>query len=603
MASGRVPVKVNIADPDFEAKMNRMSDSLDSDVEISDEGEEDIVEESEHDTDSEIEVDWEQEIRNNRSDNTSEGSTSTDDDDDLPNYYYGKNRFKWSRAEPSRKIRTSAHNIVRLPTIRIPQIEGEDFEPLTAWELIFDESMLQSILTWTNQKLQQIRTKYSNPNRTELRDLILIELKCFLGLLCYSAVFKSNHEDISSLFATDGTGREVFRMALSERRFSVILNCLRFDDILNRDERKVTDAVAAISDTLAKFNKNSQAAYTIGANATIDEMLVAFRGRCGFKMYMPSKPAKYGLKMQRLADARTCYVYNTYLYCGKGCDGMYLSEDEKKYNIPTQAVLRLCKPIFGTNRNITTDNWYTSIELANVLKNKQLTLVGTLKKNKREIPKDFLPSIKRPVDSCLFGFFTRDVTMVSYAPKKNKAVVLISTMHHTKEVDKDTKKPEIVLYYNNTKGGVDTVDQKCSNYSTSRFTRRWPMVIFHRILDMSFLNAFIIHQSRRNITSTVTRLQFMKALAKQLIQPYMNNRLYSGKLPYELRSSIARALGQEVSNTTHEDDKLSRNERKTCYICPAKKRRKTAYLCCNCKRPICLECSKKMCNNCIQQRE
>lgn len=174
-------------------------------------------------------------------------------------------------------------------------------------------------------------------------------------------------------------------------------------------------------------------------------------------------------------------------------------------------------------------------------------------------------------------------------------------MHHTREIDEDSKKPEIVLYYNNTKGGVDSVDQKCSNYSTSRRTRRWPMAIFHRILDMSFLNAFIIYQSHRNITSTLTRLQFLKALAKQLVQPYMSNRLNNGRLPYELRLSIARTLGHEVPNTTHEDDKLSRNERKTCYICPPKRRRKTAYLCCNCKKPICLECSKKICNSCIKR--
>lgn len=419
MASGRVPDSVSIGDPDFEAKINRMLESLDSDVEISDQDEGDEAEVSEHDTDSEIEGDWEQVTRNKKSDNGSEDSTSTDNDDDLQNYFYGKNRFKWSSKEPSRKVRTPAHNILRLPAIRIPQNERDNFEPLTAWELIYDESMLQSILTWTNQKLEQVRTKYSNPHRTELRDIQIIELKCFLGLLCYTAVFKSNHEDISSLFATDGTGREVFRLAISERRFSTILNCLRFDNAQDRNERKNADPAAAISELLEKFNKNSQAAYTMGANATIDEMLVAFRGRCRFKMYMPSKPAKYGLKMQCLADARTCYVYNTYLYCGKGSDGMSLSENEKKYNIPSQAVLRLCKPIYGTNRNITTDNWYTSLELANILKEKQLTLVGTVKKNKKEIPKEFLPSLKRPIDSCLFGF-TKDVTIVSYVPKKKK---------------------------------------------------------------------------------------------------------------------------------------------------------------------------------------
>ena len=41
-----------------------------------------------------------------------------------------------------------------------------------------------------------------------------------------------------------------------------------------------------------------------------------------------------------------------------------------------------------------------------------------------------------------------------------------------------TKKPEIVHFYNSTKVGVDTVDQLCGNYSVSRRTRRWPLCIF-----------------------------------------------------------------------------------------------------------------------------
>lgn len=98
---------------------------------------------------------------------------------------------------------------------------------------------------------------------------------------------------------------------------------------------------------------------------------------------MPSKPAKYGLKLQCLTDARTRYVYNTYLYCGKGSDSMGLSQEEKKYGITTQAVIRLCKPLYGTNRNITTDNWYTSLDLVKVLKDNSLTLVGTMKKKQK----------------------------------------------------------------------------------------------------------------------------------------------------------------------------------------------------------------------------
>ena len=49
--------------------------------------------------------------------------------------------------------------------------------------------------------------------------------------------------------------------------------------------------------------------------------------------------------------------------------------------------------------------------------------------------------------------------MVSYVLKKNKAVILFSTMHHSISiVEEDPKKsPEIIKFYNETKIGVDLV--------------------------------------------------------------------------------------------------------------------------------------------------
>lgn len=114
-------------------------------------------------------------------------------------------------------------------------------------------------------------------------------------------------------------------------------------------------------------------------------MLVPFRGRCGFRMYIPSKPARYGLKVQILADSKTHYMVNSEIYSGK-------RNEKSKFLVLTETVCRLVQPVAFTSRNITGDNWYSSMELTNELLKQKLTYVGMLQKNKRFIPSNFLPS-------------------------------------------------------------------------------------------------------------------------------------------------------------------------------------------------------------------
>lgn len=71
--------------------------------------------------------------------------------------------------------------------------------------------------------------------------------------------------------------------------------------------------------------------------------------------------------MMCMCDAKTNYFYNGYIYCGKGSDGEILTNEENKFLVPLQAVIRLTKPIHGSNWNVTFDNWFTSIELVYAL--------------------------------------------------------------------------------------------------------------------------------------------------------------------------------------------------------------------------------------------
>jgi len=61
--------------------------------------------------------------------------------------------------------------------------------------------------------------------------------------------------------------------------------------------------------------------YNPGPNITVYEMLVAFRGRCPLRQYMPSKPSKYGLKIRAACDVNTSYALNMQVYTEKPVGG------------------------------------------------------------------------------------------------------------------------------------------------------------------------------------------------------------------------------------------------------------------------------------------
>ena len=121
-----------------------------------------------------------------------------------------------------------------------------------------------------------------------------------------------------------------------------------------------------------------------------------------------------------------------------------------------------------------------------------------------------------------------DFTLLSIAPKKNKRVVFLSTMHATRSHDTVTGKEEINVFYNHEKGGVDSHDQMCALYTTARKTNRWSMKVFYGIVDSSALNAFVIFTHNTpgfGGNRKDKRQKFLKELFKSLIVPQAKRRL------------------------------------------------------------------------------
>lgn len=429
------------------------------------------------------------------------------------------------------------------------------------------------------------------------------EIISFVGLLILAGAQRAGHQNLEDLWDQSGFGIEIFYTTMSLKRFLFLLRCLRFDDVRNRTERRALDKMAAFRNIFETFEKNCQKHYSVGEYTTVDEQLVAFRGKCPFRQYIPSKPAKYGVKILTLCDSTTWYTLSMEVYVGTQPDGPYLVSNSAK-----DVVMRLAKPIAGTNRNITADNWFCSVPLLEELFKIKLTLVGTLRKNKKELPLELVNTKNRPLKSSIFAF-QDNMTLVSYVPKKNKNVLAISSMHFDDSIDPKTGdecKPEIITWYNATKAGVDVVDEMCATYSTSRRTRRWPMALFYRLLDIAGINAQVIYEANNGPRKVVRRL-FLRDLGIALVRPQIKKRASNMHIPRTLREKAARISGSQkdvhsagVSKEIPEEITVTKPGR--CVVCPRNKDIKTKYFCFDCKKRMCLNHMINICKNCQENK-
>lgn len=396
---------------------------------------------------------------------------------------WGKNQHCWSTTKGQSRGRISAINIVRSnrgPTRMCRNIS----DPLLCFNLFIRDEIVDEIVRWTNVEMSVKR--HDNTTKATFKDTTKAEVRALFGILTLSAAMKDNHLSTEELFDSSFSGTR-YVTVMSRDRFDFLIRCLRFDDKSLRASLRQEDPFILIRKVWELFITQRRLNYTPGEHVTIDEQLLAFRGRCLFRMYIPNKLNKYGIKIPMLCDSGTKYMLNAMPYIGRATNTNGLPQGEFY-------VKELSRPLHGTNRNITCDNWFTSVPLAKSLLQVpyKLTLVGTIRSNKREIPEEFKNTRSRAVGTSMFCF-DRSLTLVSYKPKPSKMVYLLSSCDDEGVINSTTGKPEMIMFYNQTKGGVDTFDQICSNMSCSRKTNRWPMTMLYGILNMAFVNSYVIY--------------------------------------------------------------------------------------------------------------
>ncbi|KAF2889416.1 hypothetical protein ILUMI_16756, partial [Ignelater luminosus] len=305
------------------------------------------------------------------------------------------------------------------------------------------------------------------------------DLDAFIAILYARGAYASSKLELDSLGSIKW-GPPFFRETMSKNRFKEIMKFLRFDIRATRRERLQHDKFAFVSDIWNRFIYNCKISYVPGENITVDEQLFPTKVRCRFTQYMSNKPDKFGIKFWIAVDTKSKYVLNAFPYLGK--------DETKPQNqaLSENVVLRLLEPFTKKGRNVTTDNVFTSVKLAEKLAKLNTTIVGTMNRFRREVPELVKSSRGDHYETVLLKTDNDNCVLTVYQAKPNKNELLLSILHTsvTINTDEKKKKPETVLYYNDTKYGVDAMAVSDAVYFSNWYSHHFPSLQVPLLLIM-----------------------------------------------------------------------------------------------------------------------
>ena len=443
--------------------------------------------------------------------------------------------------------------------------------------------------------------------------MLKCELNAFFGLLLLFGVTKKSDIDIHEIWSSDSIHHVDYATAAMPRsRFVEIITNIVFDNTEMRPPLIRRRKFQLMEEIFDIFKINISGLLVPGAHICIDEQLYSFRGHCSFRQYMQSKPAKYGIKYWAIVDVVSSYILNTDVYLGKDPSNVR----ERTLSVGESVVLKLVQPYFYKEKRVLAcENFFSSISLASSLYNKSIHFVGTLRKNKKEIPVEFQPNSKRAIESSLFGFST-NLSLVSYVPKKSKAVLVLSTHHHDVMVNASVaNKPESILLYNSLKGGVDTADHLIENFSCRRKTKRWTFNVMQYLLDVAAHNAFCLYKTKNPIVFEKNKCKqrrlYLEKLALSLVIPLINERVELGSennfrgISIPVQESMKRrcTIQFERQRERPASSKPQSPMRRRCAFCPSSIELKFTNSCLHCSLASCKKhgetITTTICKRCI----
>lgn len=447
------------------------------------------------------------------------------------------------------------------------------------FRLFFTDHIINHIVIETNRYAEQVKASITKPKSRvhKWTDTNADEIELFFALLLWMGLCR--FPSITDYWSSDEVYKNELPKYMSRNRFQLILRMLHFSDNENTTQTGDNpDRLRKIRPLLNLLTERFQYVMVPPEDVCIDETLVPFRGRVGFRQYIKNKRHKFGIKLYKLC-IKDGYTYSLSVYCGKSTDSTNLAASEK-------VVLDLMEPLLEKGRTLFVDNYYTSVRLAKLLLSRKTYLVGTLR-NRRKLNCKEVEKANLKKGEVIARICNPGIVILKWRDKRD--VLALSTKHLNEMIrmphrnDPDRKKPRLIVDYNKSKAYIDLSDQqKAYNTPLRRGVKWYRKLAVEIILGTTLVNAFVtyIELTKDKISITKFKQNILKYILKKntpeiatLPDPEMES--------HELEHSGKRLRCVVCYENVREEYGRMTAQNKT---------PRSTWSCCVCKKSYCINC-------------
>lgn len=465
----------------------------------------------------------------------------------------------------------------------------EESSILDIFEHFFSLEFMQTIADETNNFYTFVTDKRPPPPSSRLqqwKNTTPQELYIFLAItLLMTRVKKLT---VAEYWSTDPLlSTPQFSDLMSRDRYLLLLRLLHFCDNTNQPQGDKLYKLKPVIETLrSKFSE----VFSPFKNLCIDESLMLFKGRLSFAQYIPLKRRRFGIKLFVICDCKTGFINDFIVYTGKDTDII----PERDLGVAGAVVKTLIHKYLHKGHTLWLDNWYSSSLLFDWLHKNTTNACGTVRKNRKEMPK-FTEHLRK---GQIEAKHTDNILAVRWLDRRE--VCMLTTIHQNemketckkdRQTGENITKPHCVIDYNVNMGAVDKTDMMVTSVECIRKTVKWYKKLFFHLLDITLLNSQCLYNVK--FGKNISLADYQLALIREIIQKYHIPRTTGKKKGRPSAGDQPLRLKERHFPSLVPPTEKKKNTVRYCHVCSnsslaPKKRRESRYECIKCDVGLCV---------------